>query len=233
MLPSTEAPHMQPPPDEAKRLLAASASERGASNNGHPLEMFESDAHMEQRVAADCAMCATGVGLLIYGGALAFVVVSCVLLYEARDTAAACGDILLIAMLTRLCLSAASLLLSCCMLWDGESMLRHWLNARPLAEDEEGGVCALAFGGSGPWVAGLVAMLFHGGCVVALAIGVSDATRRGEVCLVALSEHSFTGTYTLIAFVWTWLACDGAAALLALVRVLRGVKLKPHVLFFS
>jgi hypothetical protein len=197
------------------------------------LRMLEHDEDLEQHVSADCGMCAIGVGILIYAGALSFIVISCVLLYEARDTRAYCGDMLLIAMLTRMCVSAASLLFSCCILWDGETALRHWVNARPLAEDEEGGVYALAFGGAGPWVSSLMALLFHGGCVVLLAIGVSEATRRGDVCLVALSEQSFTGTYTLIAFVWTWLAADGASALLCLVRVLSGLKLKPHGLFIS
>ena len=221
---------------EAERplLQSASAANTPKTKKESPLHVFESDEHLEQRVSAECGVCATCVGLLIYGCALGFVVVSCLLLYEARDTRVECGDVLLIAMLTRLSLSAASLLLNCFMLWDGETMLRHYFKARPLAEDEEGGLCALAFGGgSGPWVGALTGMLFHGGCVVALAIGVSDATRRGDVCLVALSSHSFTGTYTMIAIVWTWLAGDGAAALLSLVQVLRGVRIKPQVLFFS
>ena len=204
-----------------------------AASTKTPLHMLEGDEGLERRVNAECGVCAMGVGLLIYGGALSFVVISCVLLYEARDTRGVCGDVMLIALLTRLCLSAASLVFSCCMLWDGESALRRWLKARPLEDDEEGGVCALAFGGAGPWVSSLVALLFHGGCVVALAVGVSDATRRGDSCLVALSERSFTGTYTLIAFMWTWLAGDGAAALLSLVQVVRGLRLKPRVLFFS
>ena len=225
-----------PPPEEHALLLSGEAPQHARSSAmkaSSPLRMLEDDEGLERRVNAECGVCAMGVGLLIYGGALAFVVISCVLLYEARDTRNACGDVLLLALLTRLCLSAASLLLSCCMLWDGESALRRWLKARPLAEDEEGGVCALAFGGAGPWVGSLVALLFHGGCVAALAIGVSDATRRGDVCLVALSEGSFTGTYTLIAITWAWLAGDGAAALLNLVQVVRGLRLKPRVLFFS
>ena len=225
-----------PPPEASQSVHAEGAaphhrSHRLMTSSLKPL--MEGDEQLEQQVHAECGLFATGIGLLIYGGALAFVVISCVLLYEARDTREQCGDVMLIAMLTRLCVSAASLLLSCCVLWDGETVLRRWLNARPLEEDEEGGVCAMAFGGAGPWVAALAALLFHGGCVVALAIGVSDATRRGDACLVALSAHSFTGTYTLISFVWTWLAGDGAAALLSLVQVVGGLRLKPHGIFLS
>jgi hypothetical protein len=223
---------MMPPPSPEEHAHLISTREASHASKS-PLRMLEDDEGLEQRVNAECGVCAMGVGLLIYGGALAFVVISCVLLYEARDTRNECGEVMLIALLTRLCLSAASLVLSCCMLWDGESMLRSWLKARPLAEDEEGGVCALAFGGAGPWVGSLVALLFHGGCVAAIAVGVSDATRRGDSCLVALSARSFTGTYTIIAIMWTWLAGDGAAALLNLVQVVRGLRLKPRVLFFS
>lgn len=171
-------------------------------------------------MAEGCGLC---FGLLLYLGALAFVIITCVLIAESGDTVDACGHIMWTVLLLRVCLFGVALLQACCVMWDAESYMRSCIGAQRLAADDEGGLCQMLFGNSDGvrWASAFLSFLCHCGFLVALAIGLSEATHAGDACLLALSTASFTGTYTLIAIGWIWLVGDALAVLTLGVKLTR------------